>query len=97
MTVAARAPVVRLASVEIHVGGEDTSIGRHTRRTVPALFIRARLSQVDSFLLREVSDIVHCLNLSLGFSGTENLRRAEHDIAVISVQFAANGAITTDL
>ena len=93
---AAGAPVIRLSPVEEHVSWEDTGVSWHARWAVPTLLIRARLSKVDSRLLREVSHVVHSLNLSLGFGGSQNDGLAQHNITVVGVQLAANGTITAE-
>ena len=41
LTMAATAPIVRLASSEIHVGREDTGVGGHAGRPVSTLFVRS--------------------------------------------------------
>ena len=39
LTMTTAAPIVRLATVEVHVGREDTGVGGHTWRSVSAFFV----------------------------------------------------------
>ena len=57
--VTARAPVVHLSTMEVHVSGVETSEGGHWRRSVLAFLIGAWLSQVNAFLQREICHIIH--------------------------------------
>ena len=52
LTMATTAPIVRLASWEIHVGREDTGVGGHAGRPVSTLFVRSWLANFNSFLSR---------------------------------------------
>ena len=57
--VTARAPVVGLPTVQVHVRGEQTGEGRQRGRPVLALLVGARLIKHNHLLLREVSHIIH--------------------------------------
>ena len=41
LTMTTTAPIVRLASAEVHVSWEDTGVGGHTWRPVSAFFVRS--------------------------------------------------------
>ena len=56
---AAGAPVVDLAAVEIGMSRVDTSKCRHGGRSVFALFIGAGFAEFNGVLLWEVSHIIH--------------------------------------
>ena len=90
LTMAATAPIVRLASSEIHVGREDTGVGRHAGRPVSTLFIRSWLTKINSFLSREVRRIVHSLYSSLMLSWSENNRFVKHDITFVRFELASS-------
>ena len=47
LAVSTRAPIVGLATAEVHVSGENTGVCRHAGRSVPTLLIWARFSKVD--------------------------------------------------
>ena len=72
---------------------EDTCVRGHAGRTVAALFVRSRLRKVNDCLFWEVGHIVHRLYLPLVLGGLKNDGILEHDIAIVSNQFAANWAI----
>ena len=91
LAVTARAPVVRLAARQEHMCRENTSIGRHARGSVATFFVGSGLSEVDIFLLREVSYVVHCLNASLIFGRAQDDGVFEHNVAVVGSEFAAYG------
>ena len=83
LTVTARAPIVRFASVQEHVGWEDTSVGGHARWLVAAFLVWSRFSKVDDFLLREVSHIVHSFYLPLELGRAKNNRVLQHNITIV--------------
>lgn len=60
LCVTAWAPIVHLGTVQVNVGWEQTSESWKRRWSIFTLFIRTILSQVNNFLLWEVSDIIHC-------------------------------------
>ena len=64
LRVAARAPVVNLASVQIDMGWEYTGVSRQRRRSVPPFFVGPGFSKLDDLLLGEVGDVVRCDLLS---------------------------------
>ena len=41
LTMTTTAPIVRLASAEVHMGREDTGVGGHAWRSVSAFFVRS--------------------------------------------------------
>jgi hypothetical protein len=57
--VTAGAPIVNLAAVKVHMGGEKAGEGWQGVRPVVSLFIRSRLIEHHSLLLREICHIVH--------------------------------------
>ena len=93
LAVSTRAPIVGFSTAEVHVGGENTGVRGHAGWSVAALLIGARLSQVNHRLLREVSHIVHRLNVPLCYCRLQNDRVVKEDISLISIQFATNGAM----
>ena len=56
---AAGAPVVLLASMQIDVGGKDSCVSWHGWRAVSSFFIGPAFWQRHNVLLRKISDIVH--------------------------------------
>lgn len=63
--VPAAAPVVLLASVQVNVCRENTSVRGHAWRSVPAFLIGPRLRQFNLNLFGEIGNIVHRLDFSL--------------------------------
>lgn len=62
--VSATAPVVKFASVQVHVGGVNTSVSWHGRWSIFTFLIRSRLAEHYYFLLREICDVIHSDSLS---------------------------------
>ena len=58
LTCTARAPIIWLSSLQVHVSWEDSSIDWHTGRSISALLIWSTLAQINSFLGREISHII---------------------------------------
>jgi len=87
------APVVHLATVEVHVGRVDTCEGRHGRRAVLAFLVRSALAKSDGLLGREVCDVVH-RDLSAGLSRWLHDQRSRgEDISLVGLELATGGAI----
>ena len=59
LTVATTAPIVGLASVQVHVGWVDTRIGWHTWRSISSFLVWSAFAKRNDFVLWEIGDIVH--------------------------------------
>jgi hypothetical protein len=84
--VAAAAPVIDLASVQVYVSGVDTSISGHGGWSVSAFFVGPRFAKHHYFLLGEISDVVHGDGLS-GRGRLETLINNNY-IAILSMSGA---------
>ena len=89
----AAAPVVGLATAQVDVSREDTSVGRHAGWSVATLLVWTRLSKIYRVLKREVSNIVHRLDCTLRLSRSQNDGIFEHDVALVSVELTASSTI----
>ena len=95
MRVTARAPVIDLGSVQVHVRGENTSEGWHAWGPVSTLLIRSALAQRDDLLLGEISDIVHGDSLSWSRRLQVDWGWSE-DISLMSFALATSWATKSD-
>ena len=89
--VAASAPVVLLATLQVRVHREDTRVDWQTRRTVPTFFVRAAFQQVLDWLLGEVCHVVHADCFSLQGGGSDDFGFESHDVSFVGLAFAAGG------
>ena len=87
----ARAPVVRLAAVQVDVSGEDTSVGRHTWGSVLALLVGARLSEFNNPLSREVGHIVTCKLLARDGVRLQQNWFGSHNVSLVGLHLIENG------
>ena len=92
LSVTARAPVVHLASVQVHVSGVNTSEGRHGRRSVSAFLVGSALAEGDDLLFGEVGDIVHWNGVS-GRRALDNLGFGSEDISFVGFAFDKSGSV----
>ena len=92
LTVTAGAPTVFLATAQEHVGGENTSVSGHGRRSVATLLVGARLTELDAILKWEVGHVVHGLDLASALRGFQNHGVSQHDVAFVGLEFATSWA-----
>ena len=59
LTMATTAPVVGLASVQVHVGWVDTGIGWHAWWSVSSFLVWSAFAKRNDFVFWEIGDIVH--------------------------------------
>ena len=94
LTMAATAPIIRFASIEVHMSWENTGVGGQAGRPVSTLFVRSWLTKINSLLGWEVRRIVHSLYSSFVLSWSENNRLIQHDITLVCSELASNWTIT---
>ena len=88
----AGAPTVFLATAQEHVGGENTGVSRHGRRSVATFLVGARLTELDAVLNWEVGHVVHSCDLAAILRGFQNYGSSQHDVAVVGLEFATGWA-----